>query len=1212
MLSKITLAIVCLWILTAECFLPLYTTASTYGTITKSRDSKPKGIVVAQPKLTMPNGGETLLVGDTANISWTGSLPSDTVIIDYSTNGGANWLPVTNSATNNLYKWRVPKTLGNQCVARLTPMPSPIDNWARSAGKTDNDVANSVASDNSGNVVSVGYFVSDSISFGNVHLKNYLASNSDIYVVKYDAAGNVLWAKSAGSSDNDVANSVAIDDNNEVVVTGYFTSNTITFGSTILTRDAATTADIFVVKYDASGNVLWAKSAGGSGADFAQGVAVDRSRNIIITGYSNSPTVTFGTETLTGSGGHDIFITKYDAGGTVLWVKSATGSSNDFANAVSIDNNGNTTVTGYFNSASLTFGGTVLSNAGGSDLFLARYDVNGVLQWAKSAGGNGNEFSYSVASDLNGNTFIAGKFTSASVVFGSYTLFNNGSGSSDFLLVKYDQSGTVQWANSAGGGDSEGTAMNSVATDVNGNVFVAGFFSSDRIDFGSITLNNLTAPLSDIFVAKFNSAGKVLSAESVGGENNDNATGACIDNRGNLLIAGYFNNDTLKLGQTSLLNNGNNDVFVWKTAGAPIEADTSDAVFTIAVPTAQAVDIDMKRGTILADKDSIVVGLITNTGTYPVRIDSIGFTGADATAFSIVSGAPPFSLAVGAQSTLTIRFTPNRAGLHTATLIIFTQSDTLQKTIVGSGATAGAQIASAGLAFPQIICQQTATDTVRIENAGVEDLSISALSVGGANLSDFAVNATAPIAIAPGDIKSYAVTFTPTATGARTAFIRVVSNSVTNGTFDIPLSGSKETATFSIETTTVDLGVLCPREPKNTTIRVKNTGTIDNTIILVNQLPPFNRAKLRAADSTDIVSVFLGKTTPGQFRDTLQITDSICSVTQNVIFTGNIIEPEVDVTDAQIIASTGGAGAGSLKIRNSGGREITIANLPLLPAVFSWGAISLPIIIPAGDSVILPVTYTPTDTAEVRRTITFQATPCSFTFDAVVQGNAAISTIIPEDVQGEVGDTVEIPIRVLRPQVLQLAGITSIQMNLVFNATMLVPIESTPAGQLQGKDRVIHLDLPVQPDTNGIIARLAFRVVLGNDSVTSITINSATPVGGTAQVDVKDGEFRLLGICYTNGEPRLVNTLGTVALTIVKPNPTTDNVEVEVETIERGITEISLYDPAGFEVKKYLSRELPVGKQTLHFDMSGVVSGRYMLVLRTPSVQESAIIEIQR
>lgn len=1189
------------------------TVAITYDTAVKSKKPKPQPIVLAQPKITVPNGGETLLVGDTADITWSGTLSADTVIIDYSTNGGANWLPVTNSATNNTYKWRVPKTPGNQCVARLTPLPSPIDNWARSAGKTDNDVANSIASDNNGNVVSVGYFVSDSISFESIHLRNYLASNSDVYIVKYDAAGNVLWAKGAGGSDNDVATGVAIDNNNEITVTGYFTSNTITFGSTTLTRDAATNADIFVVKYDASGNVLWAKSAGGSGADFAQGIAVDGSQNIIVTGYSNSPSLAFGNVTLVGSGGHDVFIAKYDAGGTDLWVKGAIGSGNDFANAVAIDNNGNTTVTGYFNSSSLTFGGTVLTNAGGSDLFLVRYDINGVLQWAKSAGGSANDFSYSVAADRNGNTVIAGKFASVSVVFGSYTVFNNGSGSSDFLVVKYDQTGAVQWAESAGGGDSEGTTMNSVTTDINGNVFVAGFFSSDRVDFGSITLHNLTAPFSDIFVAKYNGAGKILSAESVGGENNDNATGACIDSRGNLLISGYFNNDTLKLGLTPLLNKGNNDVFVWKTSGAPPQADTSDAVFTIASPVAQGADIDMKRGAILANKDSIVVGLIRNTGTFPVRIDSIAITGADATAFSILVGAPPFSVPVGGQSTLTIRFTPNRAGLHTAALTIFTQSDTLHHTIVGSGATAGAQIVSTGLTFPMLVCNLTATDTIRIQNAGVEDLSISSIAPGGTNSSDFTVmNVSVPTAIAPGGTMAYPVVFTPSATGARTAFIRVVSNSVTDGTLDIPLSGSKETATFSVETAIVDLGVLCSGERKDTTFTVRNTGTMDNTIILVNQLPPFNRAKLRAGDVSNLFIGFLGKTIPGQFRDTLQITDSICGVTQNVIFTGSIIEPKVIVSNAQLVASTGGSGSGSVIIRNSGGREITISTLPLLPAVFSWGTVSLPIRIPVGDSVMLPITYTPTDTAEVRRTITFQATPCSFQFDAIVQGNAAISTILAGDVQGEVGDMVEIPIRVLRPQVLTLAGVTSIQMDIVFNATMLVPMGTTPLGQRQGKDRIIHLDLPMQPDANGVIARLLFGVVLGNDSVTSITVTSPTPVGGTAQVDVKAGEFRLLGICYTNGEPRLINTLGTIALTVVKPNPTTENVEVEVETIERGITEISLYDPAGFEVKKYLSRELPVGKQTLHFDMSGVVSGRYMLVLKTPSVQESAIIEIQR
>jgi hypothetical protein len=176
---------------------------------------------------------------------------------------------------------------------------------------------------------------------------------------------------------------------------------------------------------------------------------------------------------------------------------------------------------------------------------------------------------------------------------------------------------------------------------------------------------------------------------------------------------------------------------------------------------------------------------------------------------------------------------------------------------------------------------------------------------------------------------------------------------------------------------------------------------------------------------------------------------------------------------------------------------------------------------------------------------------------------------------------------------------------------MLAPLGSN-AGQIQGKQRIMALDLPVVPDAEGVIARLRFRAVLGNDSVTSIEIKDQKAIGGNAIIEGIPGEFKLLGICYTNGQARLVNTLGNVALSIVRPNPTAENIEVEVETIERGISQITLYDPSGYEIKRYVCSELPVGKQTLHLDLNGVGSGRYILVLQTTTVLENAVIEVQR
>ncbi|MFA5782131.1 MAG: SBBP repeat-containing protein, partial [Bacteroidales bacterium] len=292
--------------------------------------------------------------------------------------------------------------------------------WAKSAGGIFNDEACSVAVDASGNIYVAGLFSSPTLTFDSTTLTN--VGNNDILLVKYDTSGNVLWAKSAGGSSSDFANSVAVDTSGNTYVAGLFFSSTLSFGSTTLTNAGG--IDIFLAKYDANGNVLWAKSAGGVDYDDAYSVAADASGNIYVAGVFSSPTLSFGSTTLTNAGGYDIFLTKYDAGGNVLWAKSAGGTGNDLAYSVAVDTSGNIYVAGYFRSPTIAFGITTLTNAGSRDIFLAKYDAAGNVFWAKSAGGTDYDEANSVAVNASGNIYVAGVFRSPTITFGSTTLTN--------------------------------------------------------------------------------------------------------------------------------------------------------------------------------------------------------------------------------------------------------------------------------------------------------------------------------------------------------------------------------------------------------------------------------------------------------------------------------------------------------------------------------------------------------------------------------------------------------------------------------------------------------------------------------------------------------------------------------------------------------------------------------------------------------------------
>jgi hypothetical protein len=276
-----------------------------------------------------------------------------------------------------------------------------------------------------------GEFDSDFITFGSTTL------TGDLFIAKYDAGGNVLWAKSGGDTyQMDNMNSVAVDASGNAYVAGEFYNPTINFGLFTLTNsdDTVYSSDFFLIKYDANGNVQWAKSAVGAYEDIASSVAVNASGNIYLAGWFDSPTLSFGYITLTNHNSKDtadIFLAKYDTGGNVLWAKSAGGKKGDGASSVAADVSGNAYIAGTFSSPAINFGSTTLTNTG---LFLAKYDANGNALWAKSA--VGGDVATSVAVDATGESYITGYFTSSTTTFGSTTLTNAGVGNYDIFLAK--------------------------------------------------------------------------------------------------------------------------------------------------------------------------------------------------------------------------------------------------------------------------------------------------------------------------------------------------------------------------------------------------------------------------------------------------------------------------------------------------------------------------------------------------------------------------------------------------------------------------------------------------------------------------------------------------------------------------------------------------------------------------------------------------------
>jgi hypothetical protein len=331
-------------------------------------------------------------------------------------------------------------------------------------------------------------------------------------------------------------------------------------------------------------DVAWARKAGSSDTDQGRAVAVDTNGNIYVTGFF-SGTTSFGPTNLTSSGTEDIFVAKYTAAGTLLWVRKAGGASYDEGRGIAVDANGNVYVTGLFQGTA-TFTSTNMSSSGESDVFLAKYNNQGTLLWVRKGGGNSFDEAHALALDPASNVYVTGSFD-ATAVFGS-TMLTNISGFSDIFVARWDGNGTFIWARRAGGvRDDSG---NGLALDAHTNVYVTGSFSSNA----AFASTNLLAPgvASDIFIAKYTSAGALTWVRQAGGTNQDIGNAIAIDASGNMVVVGQFR-VAASFSGTNVLGSGA-DIFVarYNTDGNPIWVQKAGGNDSIYGDQATAVQLD--------------------------------------------------------------------------------------------------------------------------------------------------------------------------------------------------------------------------------------------------------------------------------------------------------------------------------------------------------------------------------------------------------------------------------------------------------------------------------------------------------------------------------------------------------------------------------------------------------------------------------------------
>ncbi len=308
--------------------------------------------------------------------------------------------------------------------------------WTFGTGSLSNEVANGISTDLTGNVYITGNFSGNTITFGGISLKN--SGAEDIFIAKLDANANVKWAKNPKGNLSDFANGINVSELGKVLITGYYLSDELDFDGKAITGYRFD--DAYVACYDSLGTILWANAAGGGDEELGSSVTSDRFGNVYVCGTYTSDSIQFDHIKLgnVAPGSNDMFLVKYNITGKVLWAKNAVSPAYERANAVFTDKYGNVHLTGFFTGDSVWFDTKLLSNkiAGTASLFIVKYDSTGVIDWAHSEGGqSGVDAGTCAAIDTLGNLFLAGYFSSKTFSLGSTVLKNNaGPNSSDFFI----------------------------------------------------------------------------------------------------------------------------------------------------------------------------------------------------------------------------------------------------------------------------------------------------------------------------------------------------------------------------------------------------------------------------------------------------------------------------------------------------------------------------------------------------------------------------------------------------------------------------------------------------------------------------------------------------------------------------------------------------------------------------------------------------------
>lgn len=425
--------------------------------------------------------------------------------------------------------------------------------WVNGIGGIGYDEARGLVVTSNGDVLVTGEF-NDVVDFdpGPGVYEIASAGGSDAFLACYTNDGAIKWAVTLAGVEASQGYAIALTPNGQIVTTGIFTGTIdLDPGPGVDLHTCQGEEDIYLCKFDLSGNLIWGVTFGGADNEETRSIACDASGSIYISGLIEGtvdvdPGV--GETLLTSQGDMDVLVAKYDTDGNFIWAHSMGSTAEDLSYDVAIRGNGNCYVTGHY-AGTVDFdpgpGVTTLSTTTQwSNGYLFCLDQNGEFLWVRDIGGDGTDSGRGAVVDHQGDVVVVCRFANTiQLISGSdtliFTTFGPDHGDADILVVKYDDLGDVLWANQIGG--ELQNMPRGVTVDGQDNIIMTGRTKGTiDMDPGPGESLHTAAGLFDMFLGKYDPLGNFIWGLTLGSANHMRGFSVAADGSGSVYVTGWM------------------------------------------------------------------------------------------------------------------------------------------------------------------------------------------------------------------------------------------------------------------------------------------------------------------------------------------------------------------------------------------------------------------------------------------------------------------------------------------------------------------------------------------------------------------------------------------------------------------------------------------------------------------------------------------------